>query len=117
MQRDQLVQLLDVARAVDGSTSDRAVIVAAVAACTRLTAWCESQQMAAAQALEKLGAVPEAVMAEASRSNRRDSERVVKRAGTAKAAPAFGDALADGAIAAGHLDQLGVIVGRLDSAQ
>ncbi len=117
MQRDQLVQLLDVARAVDPSTTDRAAIVAAVAATTRLAAWCESQQMAAAQALEKLGAVPEAVMAEASRGNRRDSERVVKRAGTAKAAPAFGLALADGAIAAGHLDQLGVSLCRLDNTQ
>jgi hypothetical protein len=117
MQRDQLVQMLDVARAVDAASTDRAVIVGAVAACTRLTAWCESQQMAAAQALEKLGAVPEAVMAEASRGNRRDSERVVKRAGTAKAAPAFAAALADGAIASGHLDQLGVSLCRLDDAQ
>ena len=117
MQRDQLVRLVDVARAVDASTSDRAVIVAAVDACTRLTAWCDAQQLAAAQALEKLGAVPEAVMAEASRGNRRDSERVVKRAGTAKAAPAFAAGLADGAIAAGHLDQLGVSLCRLDDAQ
>ena len=117
MQRDQLVQLLDVARAVNVSSTDRAVIVAAVAATARLAAWCESQQIAAAEALAKLGAVPEAVMAEASRGNRRDGERVVKRAGTAKAAPAFAAALADGAIAAGHLDQLGVSLCRLDSAQ
>jgi len=117
VQRDQLVQLLDAARAVDSCTTDRTAIVAAVAANSRLAAWCESQQLAAAQALEKLGAVPESVMAEASRSNPRDGERVVKRAKTTKAAPAFGGALADGAIAAGHLDQLGVSLWRLDTAQ
>ena len=117
MQRDQLVRLLDAARAVDSCTTDRAAIVAAVAANSRLVSWCESQQLAAAQALEKLGAVPESVLAEASRSNLRDSERVVKRANTAKAAPTFGGALANGAIAAGHLDQLGVSLGRLDTTQ
>ena len=117
MQRDQLVRLLDTARAVDSCTTDRATIVAAVAANSRLVAWCESQQLAAAQALEKLGAVAASVVAEASRSNLRDAERTVKRAHTAKAAPAFGDALASGAIAAGHLDQLGVSLGRLDAVQ
>ncbi|MEQ1874197.1 MAG: HNH endonuclease signature motif containing protein [Ilumatobacteraceae bacterium] len=117
MQRDQLVRLLDCARAVDACTTDRAVIVAAVAATGRLVAWCDAQQMAAAEALEKLGAVPESSIAEASRANQRDGERVVKRARTAKAAPGFGDALAGGAIAAGHLDQLGVSLCRLDSAQ
>jgi len=117
VQRDQLVQLLDTARAVDACTTDRAVIVAAVAANSRLVAWCDSQQLAAAEALEKLGAVPESVMAEASRSNPRDGERVVKRAKTTKAAPAFGGALAEGAIAAGHVDQLGVSLCRLDAAQ
>lgn len=91
--------------------------MAAVAACTRLTSWCDAQLMAAAQALEKLGAVPESVIAEAARSNLRDSERVVKRASTANSAPAFGGALAKGAIAAGHLDQLGVSLCRLDGAQ
>ena len=117
MQRDQLVQLLDVARAVDSFTTDRAAIVAAVVANSRLVAWCESQQLAAAQALEKLGAVPASVLAEASRSNLRDSERVVKRANTVKAAPAFSSALACGAIAAGHLDQLGVSLCRLETTQ
>ena len=117
MQRDQLIELVDAASVVDASTTDRAVIVAAVAACSRLTAWCDAQQMAAAQALAGMGAVPEDVMATASRSDTRDAERIVKRADTATKAPVFGIALAAGKVAAGHLDQLGNSLRRLDSEQ
>ena len=94
MQREQLIELVDTARAADRSTVDRAVIVAAVAAATRLVAWCDSQQIVYAQALDDLGAVPENVMAQASRSDARDVERVVKRADTANKAPCFAEALA-----------------------
>lgn len=117
MHRDPLIELLATARAVDASSTDRAVIVAAVAACTRLSAWCDAQQIAAAQALAKMGAVAEDVMASASRSDTRDAERIVKRADTAAKAPVFGSALAAGNVAAGHLDQLGNSLRRLDSAQ
>jgi len=42
---------------------------------------------------------------------------VVKRADTASKAPVFGKALATGTVAAGHLDQLGNSLRRLDSGQ
>ncbi len=117
MQRAQFTQLYDKAVAADATTKDRAVVVDAIAAVTRIVAWCESQQLAYAQALSAMGAMPEDVMARASRSDARDVERIVKRANTATKAPAFGTALAAGEVAAGHLDQLGHSLGRLDAAQ
>ena len=117
MQRDHFTQLFDTAVAADATSTDRAVVADAIAAVTRIAAWCDSQQIAYAQALNTMGAVPEDVMAKASRADTRDVERIVKRADTAKRAPLFGDALAAGKVAAGHLDQLGDSLRRLDSGQ
>ena len=117
MQRDLFVQLYDTAVTADATTRDRAIVVDAIAAVTRIAAWCDSQQIAYARALDQMGAVPEDVMAKASRCDPRDAERIVKRADTANKAPVFGVALAAGRVAAGHLDLLGNSLRRLDSGQ
>ncbi len=117
MQRDQFMELFDTAVAADATTTERAVVVAAIAAVTRVAAWCDSQQIAYAQALAKMGAVAESVIAQTSRSNSRDAERIVQRARTAQAAPRFADALATGKVAAGHIDHLSNSLRRLDAAQ
>jgi HNH endonuclease len=67
--------------------------------------------------LEELFVAPEQVIAEATRSSARDVDRLLQRAQSAQAAPSFGTALADGKIAAGHVDQLGQTLRRLDSGQ
>ena len=107
MQRDQFMQLFETAVAADATSTDRSLVIEAIAAVTRITAWCDAQQIAYAQALEAMGAAAEDVMAKAARSDGRDTERIVKRAAIATKSPAFGDALAAGRVAAGHLDQLG----------
>ena len=117
MQRDQFTKLFNTAVAADATSTDRQRVVDAIAAVTRIAAWCDSQQIAYAQALATMGAVPEDVMASAARSDSRDAQRIVKRADTAAKAPAFGDALAAGRVAAGHLDQLGNSLCRLDGGQ
>ena len=117
MQRAQFMHLFETAVAADAASTDRSLVVEAIAAVTRITAWSDSQQIAYAQALDAMGAMPEDVMATASRSDSREAERIVKRATTATKAPAFGDALAAGRVAAGHLDQLGNSLRRLDSGQ
>lgn len=117
MQRAQFMGLFDTAVAADASSTARGVVVDAIAAVTKIAAWCDAQKIAYAQALAKMGAVPEDVMAAASRSDTREAERIVKRADTATKAPNFGDALAGGRVAAGHLDQLGNSLRRLDSGQ
>ena len=117
MQRDQFMELFDTAVAADATTTERAVVVSAIAAVTRAAAWCDSQQIAYAQALAKMGAVAESVIAETSRSNSRDAERIVERARTVAVAPRFADALASGKVAAGHLDQLSNSLRRLNAAQ
>lgn len=116
MQRAQLIELLDAARAI-GPGSDRSEIEAALTAGARLVAWWESQQLVAAQALHALGAPAEVVVAHASRCNGRDAERVVQRAITADAAPVFASALASGEVAGGHLDQLAISLRRLEPDQ
>ena len=117
MLRDQFIKLFESAVAADASTVDRELVSTAIAAVTRLTAWCDAQQIAYAQALNSMGAVAELVIAEVARSNTRDAERVVERARTAHTAPDFGAALTDGKVAAGHIDQLTVSLRRLEPAQ
>jgi len=114
---DPLVELLNAARGFDASTADRSTIVAGLEAGTRLVAWWASQELAAAEALHKLGLPAEVVIAQATRCNARDAERVVHRLLTAQAAPAFAKALIRGRIASGHLDQLAVSLRRLEPAQ
>jgi hypothetical protein len=46
VQRDQLIQLLDVALAADANSTDRGAVTAAIGAMTRLTAWGDSQKIA-----------------------------------------------------------------------
>ncbi len=117
MQRAQFIQLGDTAMAADAHSRDREAVVAAIGAVTQLEAWCAAQKIAYAQALSSMGAPAECVVARASRCNSRDAERVVHRALIAQAAPSFADALANGRIAAGHLDQLSGSLRRLDSSQ
>lgn len=117
MGRDEFLQLFDVACAADAASNDRAALTAAIAAVTRLSAWCDSRQLAYAQALGKAGIAPELVIAEASRSGQRTAERVVERARTAELAPGFGDALGAGRIAADHIDQLTTSLRRLSEQQ
>ncbi len=114
---DPLLELLRKARSLDASCRDRASIVESVAASAQLMAWCESQQLAGARALRALGLPAEVVLAQAARCNSRDAERVVQRSLTADVAPVFGDALANGRVAAAHLDQLSVSLRRLEPAQ
>ena len=52
MQRDQFMQLFDTAVATDATSADRSLVVNAIAAVTRITAWCDAQQIAYAHALE-----------------------------------------------------------------
>lgn len=117
MQRDQLIELVDAGSAATAATTDRGTVLTAIGALARLIAWCESQQIACSAALDSMGSFPEAVLAQTSRSNARDAERIVERARTAQAAPVFADALAVGKVAGGHLDQFSNSLRRLDSAQ
>ncbi|CAN5537952.1 hypothetical protein BH10ACT2_BH10ACT2_14730 [soil metagenome] len=114
---DPLLDLLNAARSLDDSATDRASIVAGLQATAQLMAWCESQQLVGARALHKLGVPAEVVLAQATRCNARDAERVIARSDTAAAAPVFGIALAAGRIAGGHIDQLTVTLRRLEPTQ
>ena len=117
MQRDEVLQLVEATIAVDATTAAREQVTDAIVTATRVKAWLDSRLVDFAHALERMGAAAEDVMASASRSDSRDAERVVKRAATARKAPLFGKALADGKVASGHLDQLGNSLRRLDTDQ
>jgi hypothetical protein len=117
MQRDELVELLDVSLTADLACRDRDVLVEALRATVRLAAWCESQRLVCTQALETVTAAPEQVIAETTRSDAREVDRLLQRSRTAQSAPQFGAALADGRIAAGHVDHLGQSLRRLNETQ
>jgi hypothetical protein len=80
MRRSSLVGLVDCASVVEATCDDRAAIVAAIDALSRLAAWCESQRLVCVQALESLGVASEPAFAEASRCSLRDADKVVQRA-------------------------------------
>jgi hypothetical protein len=117
MERSQLIELVDRARSVDATCIDRQAIVNALQAVNQLAAWCESQRIECARALAATVAAPEQVLAEVTRSSLRDADEVVRRSHTAKAAPEFASALAEGKVASGHLDRLGQTLRRLNAAQ
>ena len=114
---DEVVSLVDRVHRVQPDCVDRDLIVTALGALARLSAWCEAQRLVCAQALETLVAVPEQVLAETARVSLRDAERVIQRARTAKTAPGFARALTDGQLSGAHLDHLGHSLRRLNTSQ
>ncbi len=81
---------------------------------SRLIAVLESQRMVCAAALRHLSATPQTELATVSGIDRRDAASTLDRAKVAGRVPALRDALADGAVSAGHVDRLGGALRRLD---
>jgi hypothetical protein len=89
---------------LDGIGRDRAVD--GLRAIDALAAWCDAQRARWTTVLAAECEAPEVVVAETSRCSVRDADRLVDRAATLQSMPGFADALAQGQIAAGHIDAL-----------
>lgn len=97
---------------VEAAASDDAF--AALAALDRLIAWAESRRVLAIDQLRAAGRSPSELLGGTNHLSSADLSRIERRADTLEAAPSFAEALADGAIAAAHVDRLGETLRRLD---
>ena len=96
--------LIDRLTAVDTAVADRDVLTAGLDDVRRVTAWCESRQLALAAALAKHTWFPEKAVGDATCTDTRAGEKTLERARTAEAMPALGDALGNGDVSGEHLD-------------
>lgn len=88
---------------------------AAMHAADRLIAWCQSIRVACAQHLAATGELHH--LSPGPHCTGRDLDALLHWADVAAQAPAFAAALADGAVAAAHLDELARSLRRLEPAQ
>lgn len=116
MQIDQATGLLVDALAVRPGCTDRSVIDTALVAVSRLIGVLESQRIVCATALRHMSAVPQIDLADVSVIDRRQAASTFDRAELAGNVPEFADALAEGAVSAGHLDRLNGALRRLEPA-
>jgi hypothetical protein len=104
---ERLMALIDRGCAPDDLVGvDRTRAVEGLQAVDALVGWCEAQRARWASVLAAECPAPEVVVAEASRCSSREADRLVERASTLDAVPGFAEALADGRVAAGHVDAL-----------
>jgi hypothetical protein len=104
---ERLTVLIDRGRAPDVLDGiDRQRAADGLRAIDSLSAWCEAQRARWTAVLAVECEAPEVVVAEVSRCSTREADRLVDRAATLGTMPRFADALADGQIAAGHVDAL-----------
>ena len=89
-------------------------LAAALSAITRVRACLDGLEAAAAQLLAKVCSFPEALVAEATRTELGEAARRVERADTLVNAPEFAAALADGHVSGSHVDVLTRALRRLE---
>lgn len=107
---------------VDFNDMDREAVECVLADARRVRGFVESVRLRAVARLEEIAdatgnADPAASAGNASRTSRREGERVRKRAKAAAAAPALGNALAAGQISPEHLDALASALASLEPEQ
>lgn len=115
-----IVSLVGSLTAVDVSVGDVECCTRVLHDLTRLVAWAEAGKVEVAQRLAVLAAMspeifPEHVVAKATRVSLGQAMQPFKRAEAIEAMPAFGEALADGALSAAHVDLVANAVTKLDT--
>lgn len=96
---------------------DRSCLGPLLADVQRLASWVESRRLVLATLLAERASFPEDAVGAATRSSHRDAARTLERAAVAGSVPVFGQALATGQVAPGHLDVLGDGLRRLEPTQ
>ncbi len=92
--------------AVDADCADWGVLKAAVEDLRRLKSWVEGREVALARSVAAVSSFPEKSLAEAGNISLRHGGRLLKRAETAGAVPAFGTSLDAGRVSGEHVDVL-----------
>jgi hypothetical protein len=106
MKTADVQNLVERVSAVGAGCTDWRLLKAGVEDLRTLKSWVEGREVAFAQQIAKVSSFPEKSLAEAGRTSLQRSERVLKRAETAEAVPAFGASLDDGRVSGEHVDAL-----------
>jgi hypothetical protein len=113
MKVGEVQELVARVAAVDADCADWAVLQGAVGQLRTLKSWVEGREVLLAGLVAKVSSFPEKSLAEAGKSNLREGERLIKRAGTVEQIPTLGEALEAGRVSAGHVDVLTRVLAQL----
>ncbi len=119
MNETEVVELVEQLAAIDASCADIECCTQVLQGLSRVVAWAEARKVAVARRLAVLAAespaiFPEHVVATTTRVSLGQALQPFNRATAIDALPQFGDALADGAVSAAHIDVVAGAVNKLD---
>jgi Domain of unknown function (DUF222) len=122
MKPPAIVELVGQLTAVDVDVADVKCCTQVLHDLSRLIAWAEAGKIDVARRLATLAiasseVLPENVVATATRVSLGQAMQPFKRASAIEAMPSFGEALADGAVSAAHVDVIANAVTKLDSVE
>jgi hypothetical protein len=120
MDTETAVELVRSLAEVDVAGADAECCTRVLQGLSRLISWAESRKLAVAKRLAALAAespsiFPEHVVATATRVSLGQALEPFKRAAAIEAFPQFGEALANGQVAAAHIDVLANAAGKLEA--
>src|SRR3954463_10142908 len=106
MRTGEVHELVDRAAALESCRRDRVSVETVVDELRRLQDWLDGRQVAAARLVSDVSSFPEKSLADASRTNLRQAEQMLRRADTADAVPEFAVSLDAGRLSGAHVDVL-----------
>src|SRR3954469_4445338 len=106
MRTGEVHKLVDRAAALESCERDRVSVEVVVDELRRLRAWIDGREVAAARLMAEVSSFPEKSLADASRTNLRHGEQMLRRAETADAVPEFAMSLDAGRESGAHVDVL-----------
>ena len=106
MRTGEVHELVDRAVALESCRRDRVSVEVVVGELRRLQDWLDGRQVAAARLVAEVSSFPEKSLADASRTNLRHGEQMLRRADTADQVPEFGVSLDAGRLSGAHVDVL-----------
>src|SRR4051794_23661691 len=106
MRTGEVHELVDRAAALESCVRDRVSVDVVVDELRRLRAWLDGRDVAAARLVAGVSSFPEKSLADASRTNLRQAEQMLRRADTVDQVREFGVSLDAGRVSGAHVDVL-----------
>src|SRR4051794_17783917 len=106
MRTGEVHELVDRAATLETCPRDRVAVEVVVDELRRLRAWIDGRDVAAARLVAQVSSFPEKSLADASRTNLRQAEQMMRRCETADQVPELGVSLDAGRVSGAHVDVL-----------
>ncbi|HZX55414.1 MAG TPA: hypothetical protein VFE86_12080, partial [Ilumatobacteraceae bacterium] len=106
MRTGEVHELVDRAATLETCPRDRVAVEVVVDELRRLRAWIDGRDVAAARLVAQVSSFPEKSLADASRTNLRQAEQMLRRCETADQVAEFGMSLDAGRVSGAHVDVL-----------